>query len=77
MDIQFLVSLYSINFGKNFNTKNVKNMSHIFYDCISMTLLDLSYFITSKVNCFFVMNSLYYAKIVCARFRLVSLTGKI
>ena len=40
----------SIDFGENFNTENVTDMSFMFYDCSSLTSLDLSRFNTSNVR---------------------------
>ena len=45
------IKLTSIDFGDNFNTSNVTDMSRMFYGCSSLTSLDLSNF-----NTFFVRN---------------------
>ena len=44
------VNLKEINFGRNFDTSNVTNMSRMFSNCQSITSLDLSCFNTSKVT---------------------------
>ena len=53
----WFVNLKEINFGRNFDTSNVTNMSYMFYNCRSLTKLDLSSFNTSKlVN----MSKMFY-----------------
>lgn len=56
------VNLKEINFGRNFDTSNVTNMSYMFYNCRSLTKLDLSSFNTSKLinmsNMFFGCDAL-------------------
>ena len=42
--------LIQINFNDNFNTSKVTNMSYMFYNCSSLTSLDLSSFNTSNVT---------------------------
>ena len=44
------VNLKEINFGRNFDTSNVTNMSYMFYNCRSLTKLDLSYFHASSAT---------------------------
>ena len=44
------IKLTSIDFGDNFNTSNVTDMSRMFYGCSSLTSLDLSNFNTSYVR---------------------------
>jgi surface protein len=44
------LALTNIEFGDNFNTSNVINMSEMFYGCNSMTSIDLSNFNTSNVT---------------------------
>ena len=46
----FLPALTSIDFGDNFNTSNVTNMSYMFYNCNSLTNLNLSSFNTANVT---------------------------
>ena len=46
----WISNLISINFNNNFNTSNVTNMFRMFYDCESLTSLDLSSFNTSNVT---------------------------
>ncbi len=46
----FLPALTSIDFGDNFNTSNVTNMSYMFYNCNSLTSLNLSSFNTANVT---------------------------
>ena len=43
-------SLTNITFGDNFNTSNVTNMNGVFWDCNSLTSIDLSNFNTSSVT---------------------------
>ena len=43
-------NLIQINFNDNFNTSKVTNMSHMFFNCSSLTSLDLSSFNTSNVT---------------------------
>ena len=43
------VNLKEINFGSNFDTSKVTNMSYMFYNCRNLTKLNLSCFNTSKV----------------------------
>ncbi len=43
-------ALTSIDFGDNFNTEDVTNMSRMFYGCSSMTSIDLSNINTSNVT---------------------------
>ena len=43
------ISLSTLNIS-NWNTVNVKNMSHLFTNCNSLKSLDLSSFNTSNVN---------------------------
>ena len=45
-----LKNLIQINFNNNFNTSKVIDMSKMFYNCSSLTSLDLSSFNTSKVT---------------------------
>ncbi len=49
----------SIDFGENFNTENVTDMSFMFYDCSSLTSLDLSRFNTSNVRS---MSGMFYGR---------------
>ena len=42
--------LKTIDFGSGFNTENVANMSYMFFDCHSLTSLDLSNFNTENVT---------------------------
>ena len=42
--------LTSVNFGKNFNTSNVSNMSWLFINCTNLVELDLSAFDTNNVT---------------------------
>ena len=44
------VNLKEINFGRNFDTSNVTNMSYMFYNCRSLAKLNLSCFNTSRVE---------------------------
>ena len=46
----YLPALASIDFGDNFNTSNVTDMSLMFYYCSSLTSLNLSNFNTSNVT---------------------------
>ena len=46
----FISNLISIDFNNNFNTSNVTGMSYMFWECSSLTNLDLSNFNTSKVT---------------------------
>ena len=48
-------ALTSIDFGDNFNTSNVSDMSYMFFYCISLTSLNLSCFNTSNVMSMFYM----------------------
>ena len=43
-------NLTSIDFGENFNTENVTDMSFMFYNCSSLTSFNLSNFNTSNVT---------------------------
>lgn len=47
----------SIDFGENFNTQNVKEMSHMFLGCRSLTSLDVTKFDTRNVTAMFSMFS--------------------
>ena len=44
------VNLEEINFGEKFDTSKVTDMSEMFYQCSSLTNLDLSNFNTNKVT---------------------------
>ena len=48
--------LISISFSPFFNTSNITNMGYIFYNCNSLTSINLSNFDTSKV---INMNSMF------------------
>ena len=48
-------ALTSIDFGNNFNTANVTNMSEMFFGCSSLTTLNLSCFNTANVTKMFSM----------------------
>ena len=52
MDIMFggCYSLKSIKFPEIFNTSKVKSINSLFYDCISLIVLNLSSFDTSKIT---------------------------
>lgn len=50
-------NLFSIDFGDNFNTANVTNMSAMFYGCSSLTSLNPSNFNTANVTN---MNGMFY-----------------
>ena len=43
-------AIKQLNLGVNFRTDNVENMGHMFRNCFSLTSLDVSNFITSKVT---------------------------
>ena len=45
-----LTSLISIKFNNNFNTSKVTSMNYMFYNCSTLTSLDLGNFNTSKVT---------------------------
>ena len=47
---QKFTNLKSINFGNNYDTSKVTNMSDMFYGCSSLTSLNVSSFDTSKVT---------------------------
>ena len=51
------INLKKINFGENFVTSLIESMFGIFYNCISLTSLDLSHFDTSHVS---QMQNLFY-----------------
>ena len=57
-------ALTSITFGDNFNTSNITDMSSIFYNCSSLTDLNISNFNTSNVtnmsNMFYYCSKLEY-----------------
>ena len=59
----------AINFGKVFYTFDVKDMSHMFYGCKSLTELDLSSFDTSDV---LDMDSMFYNCISLTKLNLCS-----
>ena len=63
------INLKAINFGDNFDTSNVTNMTNMFYNCRSLTDLDLSCFNTSKVTNMFQMfagcENLVYLDLSC------------
>lgn len=52
---QDFTNVTSINFGNNFDTSKVTNMSSMFYGCENLATLDISHFDTSKVTSMFGM----------------------
>ena len=64
-----LMALTSIDFGDNFNTSNVTDMSEMFYGCSYLTSLDLSNFNTSNVR------SMYGMFCYCNRLTSLDLTN--
>ncbi len=48
--LRMVPNITSIDFGENFNTANVTNMSFMFYGCYNLTSLNLSNFNTANVR---------------------------
>ena len=48
--LRMVPNITSIDFGENFNTANVTNMSSMFYGCYNLTSLNLSNFNTANVR---------------------------
>ncbi len=51
----YLPALTTIDFGTGFNTENVADMREMFYNCSSLTSLDLSSFSTANVTSMYAM----------------------
>ena len=63
------MSLVSISFGPNWNTHSVKNMSRMFYQCSSLTSLDLSNWNpTNNVNTSYMFYSCYRLETIYCKY---------
>ena len=55
----YFINLTEINFNNNFDTSNVVNLEGMFFNCISLTSVDLSSFNTSNVTSTYALFSMW------------------